>query len=190
MYKEADKEDTLTQFRVIKDVPHIFTDEESDEVGKQVTLEEVEETISRMPKDKSHGLDGWTQELFHHFFDIMGNDLLGAIEESRISGKVIGSLNATFVALIPKDSKPASFNDFRPIALCNFVYKVILKIIANRLKGKLASGISSEQFGFLKDRMIFYVVGLAQECMHTVKTRKMKSLILKLDLRKAYDKVS
>jgi hypothetical protein len=120
----------------------------------------------------------------------MGNDLLGTIEESRISGKFIGSLNATFLALIPKDSKPASFNDFISIALCNFVYKVISKIIANRLKGKLASGISSEKFGLLKDRMIFYVVGLAQECMHTVKTRKRKPIILKLDVRKSYDKVS
>jgi hypothetical protein len=125
MYKEEDKEDTLTQFRVIKDVPRIFTDEESDEVGKQVILEEVEESISRIPKDKSPGLNGWSQELFHHFFDIMGNDLLGDIEESRISGKVIRSLNATFVALIPKYLKPASFNDFKPIALCNFVYKFI-----------------------------------------------------------------
>jgi hypothetical protein len=119
----------------------------------------------------------------------MGNDLLGAIEESRISGKFFRSLNATFVALIPKDSKPTSFNDFIPISLCNFVYKVISKIISNRLKGKMASGISSEKFSFLKDRMIFYVVRLSQECMHTIKTRKRKPIILKLDLRKSYDKV-
>ena len=129
MYKEADKEDTLTQFSVIKDVPRIFTDQESDEVGKQVTLEEVEETISRMPKDKSPGPNGWTQELFKHLFDIMGNELLGAIEESKIFGKVIRLLNATFVALVPKDLKAPSFNDFRPIALCNFVYKFISKLL-------------------------------------------------------------
>jgi hypothetical protein len=60
MYKEVDKEDTLTQFRVIKDVPRIFTNDENDEVGKHVTLEEVEETISMIPKEKSMGLNGWT----------------------------------------------------------------------------------------------------------------------------------
>jgi hypothetical protein len=65
------------------------------------------------------------------------------------------------VALIPKESKPATFNDFIPIALCNFAYKVITKIIANRLKGKLASCIYAKQFGFLKDKLIFYAVGLA-----------------------------
>jgi hypothetical protein len=57
------------------------------------------------------------------------------------------------------------------------------------LKDKLASCISEEQFGFLRERLIFYVVGLAQECMHYAKTKKLKSLILKLDLRKSYDRV-
>jgi hypothetical protein len=58
------------------------------------------------------------------------------------------------------------------------------------MKEKLASCISFEQFGFLKDRLIFDVVGITQECLHTAKTKKMSSIILKLDLKKAYDKVS
>jgi hypothetical protein len=143
-----------------------------------------------MPKDKSPGPDGWTQELFFFFFDIMGLDLLNAIEESRTTGKGHWILKCNLCGFIPKVSKPVSFNDFRPIALCNFIYKVITKIIASRLKEKLASCISAEQFGFLKDRLIFDAVGIAQECLHTVKTKKFNSLILKLDLRKAYDKVS
>jgi hypothetical protein len=153
-------------------------------------LQEVEKMVVQMARDKSLGPDGWTKELFHHFFDIMGRDLLLLVEESRISGMVSGALNATFVALIPKDSSPMSFNEFQPIALCNFAYKVISKIIANRLKDKLALCISGEQFGFLKDRLIFDVVGLSQECMHSVKSKNMKALFLKLDLKKSYDKVS
>lgn len=143
-----------------------------------------------MPKDKSPGLDGWTQELFQHFFDIMGKDRLDAVEESRTFDKVCGSLNATFLTLNPKEPKPVSFHEYRPIVLCNFVYKVITKLIASRIKDKLASCISEEQFGFLKDRLIFDAIGLAQECMHSSKSKKMSSLILKLDLKKAYDKVS
>lgn len=117
-------------------------------------------------------------------------DLLEVVEESRISGKVSGALNATFVALIPKEAKPVSFTAYRSIALCNFVYKVISKIIATRIKNKLALCISEEQFGFLKDRLIFDAVGLTQECMHTAKSRKKPVIFLKLDLWKAYDKVN
>jgi hypothetical protein len=58
------------------------------------------------------------------------------------------------------------------------------------MKEKLVSCISFEQFGFLKDRLIFDVVGIAQECLHTAKSKKLSTIILKLDLKKAYDKVS
>jgi hypothetical protein len=81
----------------------------------------------------------------------MGEDLHKAIEESRCTCFILGALNATFFALIPKVSKTNSFHDFRPIALCNFVYKVISKITASRMKDKLESCFSYEQFGFLKD---------------------------------------
>jgi hypothetical protein len=58
------------------------------------------------------------------------------------------------------------------------------------VKDKLAICISEEQFSFLKDMLIFYVVGLAHESFHSAKTKKLKTLILKLDLKKAYDRVS
>jgi len=54
-------------------------------------------------------------------------DLHKAVEDSRVSGHIPGALNATFFALIPKVRNPDSYHDFRPISLCNFVYKVILR---------------------------------------------------------------
>lgn len=120
----------------------------------------------------------------------MGQDLLNAIEESRSLGFVNGALNATFVTLIPKTSKPKSFYEFRPIAVCNFAYKVISKIIALRIKDKLALCISRDHFGFLNNMLIFYDVGLTQEGLHSSKVKKQKSIFLKLDLKKAYNKVN
>ena len=130
-------------------------------IEKSNTLEEVKEIVSRITKDKIPGLDGWTQELFQDFFEIMGEELHRAVEESICTGHILGALNAIFFALIPKVSKPNSFHDFRPIALCNFVYKVISKTLASRMKEKLATSISQEQVGFPKDRLIFYDMGIA-----------------------------
>jgi hypothetical protein len=132
LYKATEKEDTLAQLQVINEVPRFFSNEESNELGKHITLQGVEKIVEMMQKDKSPGPDGWTRELFHHFFDIMGSDLLVVVEESSLTSRFSGSLNVTFVALILKESKPVSFNDFRHIALCNFAYKVISKIIASR----------------------------------------------------------
>jgi hypothetical protein len=65
---------------------------------------------------------------------------------------MVNSLNSTFIALIPKVDKPSNFGDFKPIALCNLAYKIIVKIIAIRLKPYLSKSLSLEQFGFLKGR--------------------------------------
>jgi hypothetical protein len=73
-------------------------------------------------------------EFFLHFFDLVGDDLLEAVEESRREGTMERSLNSTFLALILKVSRPTTFGDFRPIALCNLAYKIIAKVIANMLK--------------------------------------------------------
>lgn len=56
---------------------------------------------------------------------------------------------ATFIALIPKSDKPETFNNFHPISLCNLVYKIITKVISNRIKPMLSKFLTKEKFGFL-----------------------------------------
>ena len=76
-------------------------------------------------KDKIPGPDGCPVELFIHFFDLMGRDLLKVVDCSRKYGRITPSLNSTFLSLIPKKDKPTTFADFRPISLCNLIYKLI-----------------------------------------------------------------
>jgi len=64
----------------------------------------------------------------------MGDDLVKMVEESRKNGRVSEELNATFLSLIPKSENPGYFREYRPISLCNLVYKIITKIIANKIK--------------------------------------------------------
>jgi hypothetical protein len=112
------------------------------------------------------------------------------VEESRINGEVIKSLNATFLVLIPKANKPTSFGDFGPISLCNLCYKIIEKLLANMLSPILSKGLVEEQFGFLQGRQILDTVGTTQECLHSIKKKNQQALILKLDLKKAYDLIN
>ena len=168
-----------------------FVDEEgNEELLKAVTEEELKVVWGSFQKDKSPGPDGWTIDFFMALFDILGMDLLQVLEESRSSGWIPASFNTTFIALIPKADNAITLNDFRPISLCNCVYKIISKVIAGRLKSILSEHISAEQFGFLEGRQIHEAVGVAQEGLHSLKTRRMKGAILKIDLSKAYDRVS
>jgi hypothetical protein len=80
---------------------------------------------------------------------------------------------------------PGSINDFRTISLCNSVYKVI----ATRIKPILFAHISKEQFGFLSNMKILYATGVVEESIHSIKVKKLKGMILKINLIKAYDRV-
>ena len=117
-------------------------------------------------------------------------EMVAAIEDSWLSSTIPNSLNNTFLTLIPKVDRPSSFGDYRPIALCNLFYKMISKIIAERLKPYLGLHISPEQFGFLHDRHILDVVGIVQEVTHSAKLKHQLTISLKLDLEKDYDKVN
>ena len=123
------------------------------------------------------------------FFDLVGEDLLAIVEEARLGGRISRALNVTFNVLIPKRSNPSSFNDFGSISLYNLAYKLIYKIIANIPKKGLSKGLSKEQIGFLFNRQILDALGMAQESIPSIKQKKITTLVLKLDVHKAYDRI-
>lgn len=134
----------------------------------EVTMEELEATLKWFKKDKIPGPDGWTVEFYIAFFEILGNNLLKIVEDYRRSGRISPAIKSTFIVLIPKSYNPISFNYFHPISLCNCLYKIIAKIIANRLKPILSRHISSEQFAFLHHRQIHEAIATAHELLHTM----------------------
>ncbi len=103
---------------------------------------------------------------------------------------MLKSLNSTFLALIPKKEGADKLDQFRPIALCNVVFKIITKLIAERLKPFLSSLISTEQGGFVEGRQILDGVVIASEAIHSMANSKEKAMFIKLDMAKAYDRVS
>ena len=104
--------------------------------------------------------------------------------------KVGGCTNSTFLALIPKEVNPVSFERFRPISLCNASYKILSKLLANRLKPLLGTLISPLQGGFLKRRHLIDNVIQVQEALHSSFQRKEKGMLIKLDMKNAFDRVN
>jgi len=100
---------------------------------------------------------------------------------------VSGSLNSTLL-LLHLFQKVLSLRIlmniyiYRHISLYNLVYKIITKLISNKIKPKLVEVMSKEQFGFLANRKIVDAIGITQECLHSIKTNHLETLILKLDL--------
>eukprot|EP00253_Pinus_taeda_P006382 PITA_06382 len=156
--------------RITQNFKLFVEQEQKDDLNAPVTLDELEGLLKWFKRDKIPGPDGWPIDFFIHFFDLISADLLAMIEDSRVRGRIYDGFNTTFIALIPKSDKPTSFNEFRPISLCNCIYKIISKIIANRIKPFLSTHIEKEQFAFLNHRQIHEAIGIAQEALHSIKT--------------------
>jgi hypothetical protein len=167
--------------------PHSVSKDDSHTLDSPCTIQEIRASLKSFSKDKSSGPNDWTIEFYLHFSDLVGLDLPELVEDSRLSGKVVGALNSTFLTLIPKTTNPTTFFDYMPITLCNLCYKLISKIIATRIEPILSHTLLKEQLWFLKGRQILDAIGTTKECLHSIKSKNSKALILKLDLQKAFD---
>jgi hypothetical protein len=190
LLKEPNIDRTEAIRRVTEHIPALVTPEQNSALTRPITQEEVDQAIKAMPAGKAPGPDGFTTDFFHHCWDLIREDVWAVVEESRTSGLVLPALNATFLTLIPKEERVTNPKHFRPIALCNVIYKIITKVIATRLKPILPFIISKEQSGYVEGRQIMDSIILAHEIIHSLKSSRTPGMLIKLDLSKAFDRVS
>ena len=107
-------------------------------------MAEIEVVLHDFSKDKALGSNDWPVEFYFGVSDLVGNEILSAVEYNRVRGCIPSVLNATYIALIPKCGMRWHFVDFWPISLCNLIYKVITKILADCMKPYLAEVLSKE----------------------------------------------
>jgi hypothetical protein len=143
-YKARDDSFNSEKIEVTELFPRMVQTEDIDLLMKPVSADEIKNVLKLFQRDKSPGPDGWTVEFFSYFFDLVSDDLVQMVEESRMYGNIPGCLNSTFLALIPKENNPTTFGDYRPISLCNLCYKLISKIISNRIKPIMSRKMSEE----------------------------------------------
>ncbi|KAM6601781.1 hypothetical protein CsatA_021390 [Cannabis sativa] len=161
-------------------------------LAEEFSLDEIEKAFFQLPSDKAPGPDGFNSNFYKANWPSVRNDVLKATSSFLNGNGDITPLNTTLITLIPKVKRPSTLSDFRPISLCNIIYKVISKTIANRLKLVLNNLISPNQSAFLPDRLISDNIIIAQEVAHSIKlkTRGKKGwMAVKLDMAKAFDRV-
>ncbi|XP_059066322.1 uncharacterized protein LOC131857643 [Cryptomeria japonica] len=170
-------------------IPELITDAQNQSLMKPIQFEEVRKAVFSMEGDKAPGPDGFSTFFFQTFWEVVGFEVWEVVEESQNRVSVAKEFNCTLIALIPKVEHPVSFSEFRPISLCNTIYKIISKVMANRLKPLLSLIILEEQSGFVPGRSIMEGIIIAHEAIHTVRQVKVNGMMIKLDIRKAYDMV-
>jgi hypothetical protein len=164
----------------------------NDTLLKTFTPTEVEAALAQMGPLKSPGPDGFSASFYQKSWGTVRNEVCHAALDFLNHGNVVPSINDTYIALIPKKKNPSFAAEFRPISLCNVLYKLIAKVLANRMKKVLPSVISPSQSAFVPGMLITDNILVAFEALHTMDTRmtgKKGYMTVKLDMSKAYDRV-
>ncbi|MCH79466.1 endonuclease/exonuclease/phosphatase family protein, partial [Trifolium medium] len=165
------KANATTHDQILSLIVPKVTREDNDRLVAPITREKLKEALFQMNPDKAPGPDGFNPAFYQHFWELCSDDIFEAAKEWLDRGYFPSSLNETNICLIPKCDDPVSMKDMRPISLCNVLYKMVSKLLANRLKDCIEKCVSEEQSAFIEGRSILDNALIAIEVLHALKRK-------------------
>ena len=169
---------------------HIITTEEAGHLLEPFSAEDIKKAVFDIGEDKAPGPDGYSSGFYKKAWPVVGQEITKAVLDFFSTGKLLKQINSTILTVIPKVHSPTSVADFRPISCCNVLYKIIAKLIVQKLSVILDKIISPCQAAFVPGRSIGDNVMLAEELFTGYNQARLPPrCALKVDIRKAYDTV-
>lgn len=182
---------SLLDKNLMDGIPVTVTEEMNRALTTPITEKEVRDAVFKMNAEKAPGPDGMNPVFYKQHWDAIKSGLISFTRLFFEQNKLDPKVNQTHICLVPKIENPITIKDYRPISLANVAYKVISKILAERLKPWLNDIITENQSAFIPERLITDNVLIAHELMHSLHTKNLsnKFMALKLDIAKAFDRV-
>ncbi|GLT40907.1 hypothetical protein SLA2020_150050 [Shorea laevis] len=123
------------QFKQLDDEDRIWLE-------RDISVEEVKQAVGECGGDKSPSPDGFNFHFIRSIWSVVEKDIVDFVQEFSSNGKLVRGLNSSFIVLVPKKDNPVDLKDYRSINLINSLYKIISKVLANRIKKVLSKVIS------------------------------------------------
>ena len=161
--------------------------EEATRLEEVFTEEEVLSALSDLNGDKAPGPNGFPLSFWQSCWEFVKEEVMGFLKEFHEHGRFVKSLNSTFLVLIPKKAGAKDLRDFRPISLVGGLYKLLAKVLVNRLKKVVGNVVSSAQNAFVEGRQILDAALIANEAIDSLLKRNESGVLCKLDIEKGYD---
>lgn len=159
---------------VLSHVDKVITDVDNEYLCSHITDIEIKNVVFQLGGSKAPGPDGFSDLFYQHSWDVVGGQVCDLVKDFFHNGFSLENLNITNLVLIPKVENPESVGNFRPISLCNFSYKVVSKVITNRLKDIMPKITSENRRAFVPGRLIHDNILIVHEAFHYLKNKKKK----------------
>jgi len=156
---------------------------------KLFSMDEVKEVVRDCDSFKILGPDGVNFGFIKEFWLDLKDDLMRIVSEFHHNGKLAKGINTTFIVLIPKVDNPLRLNDFRLISFVGSLYKIIAKMLANRLRLVISSVVFKTQSAFIKNQQILDGILIANEVVDEARKLKKELMLFKVDFEKAYNSI-
>jgi hypothetical protein len=166
--------------------------EMNEELNKPFERDEINAVLDSIRDLKVPGPDSMPAMFYKTFWQVVGNKVTREMLNVLSSAPMPAEWNNMIIALIPKVKNPVKVTDLRPISLCNVLYKIISKVLANHLKSILSDIISPSQSAFVPERLVSNNILIAYELTHYLMNQGEGGIgyaAIKLDISKAYDQV-
>ncbi|WCJ39165.1 DNAse I-like superfamily protein [Euphorbia peplus] len=174
--------------RVQEIIPSLVSNDDNNMLVQCPTDSEICVSVSSMNGSSAPGPDGFTGVFYQTFWDIVGPDVCNMVRWFFHHGVISTGLNSNLMVLLPKVEGAMNIEQYRPIVMSNFSFKIISKILADRLAIVAAKIVSENQFGFIKGRSIHQCIAIASEGVNSLSKKCYGGhLAMKIDIQKAFD---
>ncbi|GKE12159.1 RNA-directed DNA polymerase, eukaryota, reverse transcriptase zinc-binding domain protein, partial [Tanacetum coccineum] len=169
--------------------PNKLSFDQKTDLERPFTKEEIKGAVWDCGLNKSLGPDGFTFGFYQRYWSLLEPDIVDVVNHFFIDGFSSKGCNSSFISLIPKSHDAKQVKDFRPISLIGSLYKIIAKLLANRLVPVMGNLVNEVQYAFIDNRQILDGPFILNEILQWCKAKKKKTMLFKVDFEKAFDSI-
>ena len=184
----ADQCDVDSAAELLEGLPQL-SPEEQDILNSDITLQELTTAVSQRASGKASGVDGLPSDFLNHFWGVLGRDILDIFKECFKKGTLPTSCRRTVLSLLPQKGDLSLLKNWRPVALLCTDYKILSKVLSNRLKTCIEQLINPDQCYCVPDRSMLDNLSLIRDVCDVCKLYNVNVGIISIDQEKAFDRV-
>jgi len=154
-----------------------------------ITIEECHKVIVQMTKNKAPGGDGLTIEFYQEFWNEIKYIFVNALNANFDNNVMSETQKQGLITLIYKKGEPDNLNNWRPITLLNYDYKIMAAVLANRMQKVISSIIHENQVGYIKNRLSGFNIRLTQDVFQLLYEKRLEGAYMMVDFTKAFDTI-